>query len=172
MTNYVLCILQWSKTMIGYGSEDTEFVFELTYNYGVADGYQLGNDFLNAQLELAPGGLDKVRVSGYKIEKDNGDHIELKAPDGYPFTVKSGTNNRVESIAIGASNLKNSVDYWSGLLGMTVLEKDDKEAKVSFNDVSGFVLKLVQSAGLIDHASAPGRLAFSYPEEKQVENAR
>ena len=26
---------KWSKTMIGYGDEDTNFVLELTYNYGV-----------------------------------------------------------------------------------------------------------------------------------------
>jgi hypothetical protein len=25
---------KWSKTMIGYGDEDTQFVLELTYNYG------------------------------------------------------------------------------------------------------------------------------------------
>jgi len=30
--------------MIGYGAEDSHFVLELTYNYGVGS-YQLGNDF-------------------------------------------------------------------------------------------------------------------------------
>lgn len=34
----------WSKTMIGYGSEDEHFVLELTYNYGVED-YRRGNEF-------------------------------------------------------------------------------------------------------------------------------
>ena len=28
----------WSKTMVGLGDENCNFVFELTYNYGV-DGY-------------------------------------------------------------------------------------------------------------------------------------
>lgn len=36
---------KWSKTMIGYGSEDHHFVVELTYNYGIGE-YRLGNDFL------------------------------------------------------------------------------------------------------------------------------
>ncbi len=31
--------------MVGYGAEDTHFVVELTYNYGVKS-YQVGNDFL------------------------------------------------------------------------------------------------------------------------------
>ena len=30
--------------MIGYGAEDSHFVLELTYNYGIGR-YQLGNDF-------------------------------------------------------------------------------------------------------------------------------
>ncbi|VDN15028.1 unnamed protein product [Dibothriocephalus latus] len=35
---------RWSKTMIGYGPEDTHFVLELTYNYGISS-YRHGNDF-------------------------------------------------------------------------------------------------------------------------------
>lgn len=35
---------KWSKTMIGYGQEDTHFVLELTYNYSVRS-YDLGNDY-------------------------------------------------------------------------------------------------------------------------------
>ena len=34
----------WSKTMIGYGSEDDNFVIELTYNYEIGS-YRSGNDF-------------------------------------------------------------------------------------------------------------------------------
>ena len=30
--------------MIGYGAENTHFVVELTYNYGIGS-YKLGNDF-------------------------------------------------------------------------------------------------------------------------------
>ena len=31
--------------MVGYGPEDSHFVIELTYNYGLGS-YKLGNDFL------------------------------------------------------------------------------------------------------------------------------
>ena len=34
----------WSKTMVGYKTEDTNFALELTYNYGI-DKYDSGNDF-------------------------------------------------------------------------------------------------------------------------------
>ncbi len=35
---------KWSKSMIGYGPEDYNFVLELTYNYGIKH-YTKGNDF-------------------------------------------------------------------------------------------------------------------------------
>ena len=35
--------------MVGYGPEDTHFVIELTYNYGIG-AYNMGNDFLVRQL--------------------------------------------------------------------------------------------------------------------------
>ena len=34
---------RWSKTMVGFHSEDTNFALELTANYGV-ESYELGND--------------------------------------------------------------------------------------------------------------------------------
>ncbi|GFO49307.1 glyoxalase domain-containing protein 4 [Plakobranchus ocellatus] len=41
---------KWSKTMIGYGPEDSHFVVELTYNYGIGS-YKHGNDFLVPEME-------------------------------------------------------------------------------------------------------------------------
>ena len=35
----------WSKSMVGYGSEDDHFVIELTYNYEIGS-YKNGNDFV------------------------------------------------------------------------------------------------------------------------------
>ncbi len=42
---------RWSKTMIGYGKEQSYFVLELTYNYGIKS-YKLGNDFQVGLLRL------------------------------------------------------------------------------------------------------------------------
>lgn len=41
---------RWSKTMIGYGSEHTHFIMELTYNYGIPS-YALGNYDNNSKFE-------------------------------------------------------------------------------------------------------------------------
>jgi len=39
----------WSKTMVGSGAEDDDFVLELTYNYGVSS-YKRGNDLVAVML--------------------------------------------------------------------------------------------------------------------------
>lgn len=158
----------WSKTMIGYGSEDTEFVFELTYNYGLVGGYKMGNDFLRVNLELTKKNIDAVRASDYLLDKDEAGTIVLCAPDGYPFVLRTGNENRCESIAIGVSNLEKSVHYFNNVLGMVVHEKSQNSCRVSWDDVSRFTLELVQSSDKsIDHGTAMGRLAFGYPEAKQ-----
>ena len=58
----------WSKTMCGWEIEDTSFVFELTYNYGI-DNYRRGNDLEGIIL--------------YKYDK-NGQDMEEKMKKEFP----------------------------------------------------------------------------------------
>ena len=51
----------WSKSMVGFNNEDQSFVFELTFNYGVAS-YKRGND-LNCIL------MHKLDKSGADVEQ-------------------------------------------------------------------------------------------------------
>ena len=44
------CDGKWTKTMVGIGPEDDDFMAELIYNYGV-EGYRLGNDILGLTLQ-------------------------------------------------------------------------------------------------------------------------
>merc|ERR1712142_1113819 len=48
---------KWSKTMIGYGPEDNNFVLELTYNYTVGN-YKLGKDLKGLTLSLPQTSFD------------------------------------------------------------------------------------------------------------------
>ena len=61
---------KWSKTMIGYGPEDSNFVLEITYNYPV-DKYRLGNDILgitigapNEKISKIVEGKDWIKADG------------------------------------------------------------------------------------------------------------
>lgn len=63
----------WSKSMVGWDTEDVSFVFELTYNYGVYE-YARGNDLGCVHL--------------YKFNKD-GEDMEAKMLAEFPEAQKN-----------------------------------------------------------------------------------
>ena len=74
----------WSKTMVGLGPEDSNFVFELTYNYGV-DRYQSGNDLQYFVLAM-PEAVPRASALGYKVEYEAGLPI-ITGPDGFRYKI-------------------------------------------------------------------------------------
>jgi len=161
---------KWSKTMIGYGPEDNHFVVELTYNYGIKE-YTMGNDFQGLFIDSQEI-YDHVKGKGLPCSM-NGDLMTLNAPDGHPFTFSnkvSDGKDPVTCVAIGVSNLAKSLAYWSGLLGMEVVEQTDTKADLRFGS-NQCVLRLVQLSDPVDHATAQGRIAFACPstELKPIE---
>lgn len=67
--------------MVGYGPEDTHFVFELTYNYGIKS-YTLGNDYREAVIHSkeAYSGVESARLD---IVTRGENEVVVRAPDGY-----------------------------------------------------------------------------------------
>lgn len=76
---------RWSKTMIGYGPEDTHFVMELTYNYGVTH-YERGNDFLGITIQSSES-LQRAAANNWPVKEDKGLKY-LEAPGGYRFYIE------------------------------------------------------------------------------------
>ncbi|KAL7633635.1 UNVERIFIED_CONTAM: hypothetical protein RMT77_016168 [Armadillidium vulgare] len=157
---------KWSKTMIGYGSEDNHFVVELTYNFGISD-YPLGNDFLGFYIQSAEA-LERAKSAGIPV-KQEGDKFLIKSPDGYKFYLTNkpqpGDKDPVEKVALASSNLEKSIKYWRDLTGIKVFEKGDKFVSLAFaEDQARLVLKDI--GGPVDHAKAYGRIAFSCPSEE------
>jgi len=134
---------KWSKTMIGYGSEDDHFVFELVYNYGLKNIPQ-GNDF---------GGV--VVETNKKIE-DKSD------PDGYPFVFGSASEPKVSKVILNVENLQKSIQFWSNLLGMKILSQGDNNIVLSYGSDQAS-LELVALNKPIQRDVASGRIAFSCP---------
>ena len=52
--------------MVGLGDENCNFVFELTYNYGI-DGYKQGNDLQCIALAM-PEAVPRAVALGYPVE--------------------------------------------------------------------------------------------------------
>lgn len=69
--------------MVGYGPEDTHFVVELTYNYGIKS-YETGNDFISLTVKSKEA-LERAKKSNWPILPGN----VLEAPGGYRFKIIS-----------------------------------------------------------------------------------
>ncbi|RTL49220.1 MAG: lactoylglutathione lyase [Rhodocyclaceae bacterium] len=82
---------KFTLAFVGYGSEDTDTVIELTYNYGV-DKYDLGNAFGHIALAVpdAAAACDAIRQRGGKVVREAGPMKHgttiiafVEDPDGY-----------------------------------------------------------------------------------------
>jgi len=156
---------KWSKTMIGYGSEDDHFVIELTYNYGIKS-YARGNEFINIALRS-----QNVRTNadthGYPTSQGENGALLIADPDGYTFSVseESARGDPVESVSLSSSDLQKSVEFWRGVLGMELYHQEDNMARLGFAPTQcSLVLKQID--GVIDRGEAYGRIAFSCPDEE------
>ena len=68
--------------MIGYGAEDSHFVMELTYNYGISS-YKQGNSFRGITIHSA-GMEERARSRGYDVT-NNDAACTVTSPGGYMF---------------------------------------------------------------------------------------
>lgn len=148
---------KWSKTMIGYGTEDNHFVAELTYNYGIKS-YKFGNGFIGitiASNEI----VQNAQNLDYPIKENS-----LEAPGGYKyfFEKSSCKEDPVVKITLACSNLQASIDYWNGLLGMKIYEQKENSVTLGYSDEQ-CKLELQHIGQPVDHAEASGRIAFSCP---------
>ncbi|CAH1710022.1 glyoxalase domain-containing protein 4 [Aphis gossypii] len=154
---------RWSKTMIGYGPEDTHFVIELTYNYGV-DDYKLGNDFLGITLKSSKV-LQNAKSLGWPIEvEDNMSYVV--APGGYKFYVidepQPIDKDPVVNVMLSSTNLTKSMKFWNGILGLKIFNQNESLIELGFDEDQA-KLKLRDIGEPINHATAYGRIAFSVP---------
>ncbi|MEW5300163.1 MAG: hypothetical protein WDW36_003112 [Sanguina aurantia] len=169
---------RWSKTMIGYGDEATNFVLELTYNYGVKQ-YLLGND-LNRITISSKAVFESVQRQVPQAELlEGGGALRVLSPDGYQFLVLDqdssikGQAGTISEVALNATDLPRSTVYWSQLLGSSPqASSSDRETVLSPGEGQAALRLLQLPAGAaVHHETAFGRIAFSRPgaELKRVE---
>jgi lactoylglutathione lyase len=82
---------KYSLTFVGYGTEESTAVLELTYNYGV-ERYDLGNAFGHIAIAVpdVKGACERVRKNGGKVTREAGPVkggttviAFVEDPDGY-----------------------------------------------------------------------------------------
>ncbi|XP_033228688.1 glyoxalase domain-containing protein 4 [Belonocnema kinseyi] len=158
---------RWSKTMIGYGPEDTHFVIELTYNYGI-NYYEPGNDFRGITIRSKEA-IQRAKADGWPVKEENGKFI-LEAPGGYKYNIidepQPTDKDPVEKVTLASSNLERSISYWQGILNLNVFEQKDKSVLLGFSKEQT-KLELDDIGAKVNHAKAYGRIAFAVPFDEQ-----
>ncbi|XP_026329262.1 glyoxalase domain-containing protein 4 isoform X2 [Hyposmocoma kahamanoa] len=153
--------------MVGYGPEDTHFVVELTYNYGVTE-YEQGNDFLGLTIQSSEC-LRRAAAMNWPVKEENGNKF-CEAPGGYKFYIidkpQPTNTDPVQKVSLASSNLARSIAYWNGLLSLKIFEQTDKTVLLGFSEDQA-KLELVDIGVPVNHAKAYGRIAFSCPFEQQ-----
>ncbi|GAU94100.1 hypothetical protein RvY_05932 [Ramazzottius varieornatus] len=159
----------WSKTMIGYGSEDDHFVVELTYNYGIKE-YERSNDFLKLTIHLegVKEKLDKEKYS-YKVREDGALVFRLPYSPNYEFHVVSERveGDPIRQVTLASSNIEETTKFWQRFLQMTIVGQKEDEVVFNYPSLPTFTLRFKNNKKPVEHKSAEGRIAFSCPAGEQ-----
>lgn len=158
---------RWSKTMIGYGPEDTHFVIELTYNYGIKE-YETGNDFKAITIR-SKDAIERAHANGWPVLEENGKFV-MQAPGGYKYHIvneqQPANADPVEKVTLSSSNLERTIAYWKDILGLQIFDRNDKSVLMGYsNDQTKLEFEDIGTE--VNHAKAYGRIAFSVPFTEQ-----
>ena len=160
---------RWSKTMVGYGPEDSHFVVELTYNYGIKE-YEVGNDFRGITIRSKEA-IERARTDGWPMKEENGKFV-LEAPGGYKYYVinepQPKDKDPVEKVTLSSSNLERTTAYWRDILQLQVFNQTNKSVLLGYSKDQA-KLEFVDIGTEVNHAKAYGRIAFSVPHAEQPE---
>eukprot|EP01083_Nonionella_stella_P048150 128937_1 len=159
----------WSKTMIGYLPETTNFALELTYNYGIK-GYQRGNDLRFIGLHITQNGMENAIEMGYKPTPcDPSDttnlFYDIMGPNNIKYRCKMAVQLPIEpfwSVALNVRNVEHSFKYWCGVLQMQAISKvKDKYLRASYGGQVPLEFYQLNKDVQLKHAAAQGRIAFT-----------
>ncbi|KAG8385749.1 hypothetical protein BUALT_Bualt03G0077700 [Buddleja alternifolia] len=127
---------KYSNAFLGFGPEESHFVFELTYNYGV-DKYDIGTGF--GHFAIATQDVYKlvedIKAKGGTITREPGPVkggssviAFAKDPDGYLFELiqRGPTPAPLCQVMLRVGNLDRAVKFYEKAVGMRFLRKIDR----------------------------------------------
>lgn len=129
---------KYSNAFLGFGPEDSHFVVELTYNYGV-DKYDIGTGF--GHFAIATEDINKlvenIREKGGKVTREPGPVkggstviAFVQDPDGYLFELiqRGPTPEPLCQVMLRVGDLDRSIMFYEKACGMKLLKKKDNPA--------------------------------------------
>ncbi|KAL7168103.1 hypothetical protein ACSBR2_038531 [Camellia fascicularis] len=127
---------RYTNAFLGYGPEDSHFVIELTYNYGV-DKYDIGTGFghFGIAVEDVAKTVDLVKAKGGKVTREPGPVkggstviAFVEDPDGYKFEIleRGPTPEPLCQVMLRVGDLDRSIQFYEKAFGMELLRKRDR----------------------------------------------
>nr|AFK48160.1 unknown [Lotus japonicus] len=127
---------KYANAFLGFGSEQSHFVVELTYNYGVTS-YDIGTGF--GHFAIATPDVYKfvedVRAKGGNVTREPGPVkggstviAFVKDPDGYLFEIiqRASTPEPLCQVMLRVGDLERSIKFYEKALGLKVVKKTDR----------------------------------------------
>ncbi|KAJ0090633.1 hypothetical protein Patl1_12916 [Pistacia atlantica] len=126
---------RYTNAFLGYGPEDSHFVVELTYNYGI-DKYDIGTGFghFGIAVEDVAKTVDLVKAKGGKVTREPGPVkggktiiAFIEDSDGYKFELleRGPTPEPLCQVMLRVGDLDRSINFYKKAFGMELLRKRD-----------------------------------------------
>lgn len=168
---------KYSNAFLGYGPENTHFVVELTYNYGV-DKYNLGTALghFAISVEDVYKAVKDIKSKGGKVTREAGplegtDFViaSVEDPDGYKFVLiqRNPYPDPFHLLMLNVGDLKRSINFYEKAFGLKLIHTHDVPEKFTLAKL-GYgpedktaVLELMYKYGVseYDKGNAYGQLA-------------
>lgn len=126
---------RYTNAFLGYGPESSNFVVELTYNYGI-DKYDIGTGFghFGIAVEDVAKTVDLVKAKGGKVTREPGPVkggntviAFIEDPDGYKFELleRGPTPEPLCQVMLRVGDLDRAIKFYEKAFGMELLRKRD-----------------------------------------------
>lgn len=126
---------KYTNAFLGYGPEDSHFVVELTYNYGV-DKYDIGSGFghFGIAVDDVAKTVELVKAKGGTVTREPGPVkggktviAFIEDPDGYKFELleRGPTPEPLCQVMLRVGDLDRAINFYEKAFGMELLRKRD-----------------------------------------------
>ncbi|KAJ7517888.1 hypothetical protein O6H91_21G044400 [Diphasiastrum complanatum] len=164
---------RYTNAFLGYGPEETHFVVELTYNYGV-DKYDLGTGFghFGIAVEDVYKTVELTKAKGGKVTREPGPleggssvNAFVEDPDGYKFELiqRDPTTEPLCQVMLRVGDLDRSINFYEKAFGMKLLRKRDNPEHKYTIAIIGYgsedkttVLELTYNYGVSEYEKGKG----------------
>ncbi|KAB2079801.1 hypothetical protein ERO13_A05G025300v2 [Gossypium hirsutum] len=164
---------RYTNAFLGYGPEDSHFVIELTYNYGV-DKYDIGTAFghFGIGVEDVAKTVELIKIKGGKVTREPGPVkggttviAFVEDPDGYKFELieRWPAPEPLCQVMLRVGDLDRSIKFYEKAFGMELLcTQDNPEYKYTIAmmgygpEEKNAVLELTYNYGVTNYEKGNG----------------